>query len=74
MPEPYSLREVAEELGIHTQTVKYHIYESGHFRGFGKLIGRSLTFTEAELQRMRQLMAAMPPPGRRRKPKDTGDQ
>ncbi len=68
MPEPYSLKEIAEELGWHPATVKYHLYESGYFKGMGKLVGRSLTFTEEELQRMKQIKANMPPPGRKRKP------
>ena len=68
MPEPYSLKDVAEELGLHPQTVKYHIYDSGYFKGMGKKVGRSLAFTQAELDRMRVLLKSMPPPGRKRKP------
>lgn len=69
MPEPYSLREVADELGIHPQTVKHHIYKTGHFKGKGKLIGRSLTFTQAELDEMKEIKKRIPPPGKPRKEK-----
>ena len=65
MPEPYSLAEVARELGLHPQTAKYHIYTSGYFSGKGKAIGSALAFTRKELDEMREIMKTMPPPGRR---------
>ena len=69
MPEPYSLREVAEALGFHPQNVKYHIYTSGYFKGKGKLVGRTLSFTQAELDEMKEIKKRIPPPGKPRKAK-----
>ena len=69
MPEPYSLKEVADELGWHPATVKYHLYKSKYFAGMGKKVGQGLGFTQAELDRMREIARTMPPPGRKRKAK-----
>jgi len=65
MSEPYSLAEVARELDLHPQTVKYHIYTSSYFAGTGKTVGKALVFTQRELNEMREIMKTMPPPGRR---------
>ena len=66
MPEPYNLAEVARELSLHPQTVKYHIYTTnGYFAGKGKAIGKALASTQKELDKMREIARTMPPSGRR---------
>lgn len=65
MPEPFSLREIADELDLKPETVKYHIYKSGYFKGKGKLVGHTLSFTQEELDEMKKIMRTMPRPGRK---------
>ena len=64
----YSLKDVAEHLGMHPQTVKYHIYTSKYFAGLGTVIGQALVFTDDELAKMVAIKAKMPAPGRKAAP------
>jgi hypothetical protein len=52
MPEVYSLREVAEKLGMAPQTLEHHIYMSGLYAGYGRDIGHSMAFSQRELDEM----------------------
>jgi hypothetical protein len=57
----YSLKEAAEYLGLKPETVKYHVYQSGYLKG--QLIGKSLVFTQEELDEFKQ---RVPAPGRKK--------
>lgn len=66
MPEPYSLREVAEdcEPPVHPQTLKRHIYVTKRLAGYGRLVGRSLVFTQKEHDEIIALVKTFPKGGR----------
>ena len=59
----YSLREVAVELGKSPATIKYHRYVSRYFADIGVVIGKSLIYSEADIETMRAKFARMPKPG-----------
>jgi hypothetical protein len=65
----YSLKQIAKILGRNPQTIKYHLYESGYFKGIGTVVGHALVFTDADLAKLKELMATMPVPGRKAAPK-----
>ncbi len=56
----YTLKMAAEVIGLKPETVKYHLYVSGYLKGFGTLVGKTLVFTEAEVNRMREKAATFP--------------
>ena len=69
MPERlFSTAEAADYLGLKVETVKYHLYQSGHLKA-DIVLGRTLGFYQSTLDRFN---AMVPPPGRPRKT-DTED-
>ena len=69
MPERlFSTAEAAEYLGLKVETVKYHLYQSGHLKA-DIVLGRTLGFYQSTLD---QFKATVPPPGRPRKKSSEG--
>jgi len=64
MDKLFSTKEAAEYLGLHIQTLKHHIYKVGDLRG--RLLGKSLVFTQEELDQFKQVKR---PPGPHKKEK-----
>jgi excisionase family DNA binding protein len=66
MPERlFSTAEAAEYLGLKVETVKYHLYQSGHLKA-DVVLGRTLGFYQSTLDEFKQ---NVPRPGRRPKPR-----
>ena len=66
MPERlFSTAEAAEYLGLKVETVKYHLYQSGHLKA-DVVLGRTLGFYQSTLDAFRE---SVPRPGRPRKAK-----
>ena len=64
MPERlFSTAEAANYLGLKVETVKYHLYQSGHLKA-DIVLGRTLGFYQSTLDRFK---ATVPLPGRPRK-------
>lgn len=49
----YDVKAAAEYLGLSRQGVKWHVYETKLLRG--QLLGKTLVFTEAELDHFKTL-------------------
>lgn len=56
----YSSETAAEMLGISLPTLKRHIYQTKILAGFGKMVGRTLVFTDDEISKMRAKLDAIP--------------
>lgn len=62
LPDVYTVKQAAAYLELNVETIKYHLYKSGHLKG--KTIGRDVLFTRAELDTFKSLNLK---PGRKSK-------
>jgi len=61
MTNMYSLKDAAEQLGVSVPGIKHHLYKSGRLEGVGTVIGKSLVFTDDDIEAMRQVFESTVP-------------